>query len=390
MPERSEAGGATGRRSRRREIRLGSMGGFEISLDYSWFLIFVLIIWTLTARIFPSEAPGLSPATYLLMGALGTTLFFASLLGHELAHSYVARWKGIGVEGITLFVFGGMAKTTREADSPGDEFQIAGVGPLASFAFAGLFYAAEALGRWMELGPAYLGVTRYMWFVNLALAIFNLLPGFPLDGGRLLRAIVWKITSDVRTATRVAAAGGRLLGYTIIGLGVFTMLMQRSVIGGLWFVFIGWFLGNAASKSYRHLILHDILANLPARHAMTPNPQTVGPGVTIHELVYEYFLKRPHGAFPVTADGTVIGLITLSQVREIPREEWPRRTVAEVMTPRHDGLFVAPDTPLTTVLRRMSENRMRRVLVAREWRLVGIITGGDLGHWLERAGLAEP
>ncbi|HSR41144.1 MAG TPA: site-2 protease family protein [Longimicrobiales bacterium] len=379
-PVRSSRGGA---------IRLGSVLGFEISLDYSWFVLLFLILGTLSGAVFPGEAPGLGDGTYLLMGTVGTVLFFASLLGHELSHSVVARVKGIEVEGITLFIFGGMARTRSEATTPGDEFQIAGVGPLASFVFAGLFYGLAWGGRQLGLGTAFVSVADYLGLVNLALAIFNLLPGFPLDGGRLFRALVWRLTDDFRRATRVATNGGKWIGYGIAALGVAGIFLGGALVGGLWFVFIGWFLANAAGASYRQVMLREVLGDVTAQDAMTRNPETVSPDLRLDHLVNEHFLKRPYNAFPVTEDGVPVGLVTLSQVKDLPREEWAGRTVAEVMTPLEETLIVEPDSPMPEVLQRMTENETRRVLVAREWELVGIITAGDVTNWLDRAGLVK-
>ncbi len=231
-------------------FRAGAISGFEIRIDSSWFVLFFLMLWSFSAAVFPARFPGLSGVAYFTMGAAATLLLFASLLAHELAHSVVARAKGIPVEGITLFIFGGMARTSMEAESPGDEFQIAGVGPLASIAIAGLlglvWWGGEAFG----LGVEVRGVAGYLAILNLALAFFNLLPGFPLDGGRLFRSAVWKATGDLTRATRYASIGGRVIGYLLIGLG----LLQGYAgawIGGLWLVFIGWFLKNAAVMGLR-------------------------------------------------------------------------------------------------------------------------------------------
>ena len=235
-------------------FRLGSIFGFEIRVDLSWFLIFFLILWSLTESLFPRIYPELSEIAYLLMGVLGTLLFFVSIIAHELAHSLVAKVKGIPVEGITLFLFGGISRTRMDAETPGDEFQIAGVGPLVSLILAGLFALIAWLGRGASWTVAVTGVARYLASINLLLAIFNLLPGFPLDGGRLFRAVVWKITGDFKKATRIASWGGQFLAYIIIALG-FVQLFNGNFLSGCWWILIGWFLANAAEMSYQqHLI----------------------------------------------------------------------------------------------------------------------------------------
>jgi Zn-dependent protease/CBS domain-containing protein len=368
-------------------IALGRVFGFQIDLDYSWFVIFFLILGTFSGVVFPVYVPGLGRDEYLLMGAVGAVLFFISLLVHELAHAFLARWKGIEVEGITLFVFGGMARTRSEAKRPLDELLVAGVGPLASLLLAVLFYSVAYLSDRSGWPAPIFGVAEHLGFLNLALAVFNLLPGFPLDGGRLLRAVVWSITRDVRLATRIATGAGRVLGWLIIAGGVYLLFVGGQLVSGLWFIFIGWFLAQAANASYQQLLLRHVLAGRVARDAMTHFPETVLPDVTLDVLVEDYLMKRPYNSFPVTDDGIVIGMITLSQVKRVPAAEWPSLRVADVMTPLVDTLIVSPQSPMTEVIERMSENETRRVIVAQEWELRGIITGGDIANWLDRAGL---
>ena len=375
--------------SGRGALRLGSISGFEISLDYSWFIIFFVILATFTGAVFPGSLPGLGRVAYLVMGVTGTLLFFTSLLLHELAHSFVARAKGIEVEGITLFIFGGMARTASEASSPGDEFVIAGVGPLASFVLAALFYGAAAGSGALGLGLGTAVVAEYLGFLNLTLAIFNLLPGFPLDGGRLLRATLWKTTGSLRRATRTATRAGRFLGWGIIALGIYSFVVAGGFIGGLWLVFIGWFLANAARASYQQVLLQDLLRPLTAREAMSPDPETVSPDLSLDALVHEYFLRRPYNSFPVVSGGLLLGLITLGRVKQLPREDWQTKTVADIMAPLDETLVVGPETPMTTVLERMRESETRRALVAHERKVLGIISGTDITQRLDRVGLME-
>ena len=383
-----EAGGGTARRRTPVPgIELGSIGGVEVSLDYSWFVLFFLIFGTFTGVVFPAYVPGLARGTYVAMGVVGTFLFFASLLAHELAHAFVAMWKGMEVEGITLFIFGGMARTKEEASRPVDEFLIAGVGPLMSGALAAGFYALAITADQHGWHPAVFGVAGHMAFLNLALAVFNVLPGFPLDGGRLLRSVVWQITGNLTKATHVATAAGKALGWLIVAGGVYLVLVSGELVSGLWFVFIGWFLANAADTTYQQVLLRQVLEGRTAADAMTPFPEVVEPDLTLDVLVNEYFMKRPYNAFPVTEDGIVIGLITLSHVKQVDRSAWKLRKVADVMTPMVDTLIVSPSSPMTDVVERMSENETRRVVVADQWELRGIITGGDVANWLDRAGL---
>ncbi len=378
------------RRGSTQGIVLGSVSGFEISLDYSWFVIFFLILGTFSGVVFPSYVPGLPRQLYLLMGAVGTILFFASLIAHELAHAYVARARGIEVEGITRFIFGGMARTRTEAARPFDEFVIAVVGPLASLALGAGFYALAVTMEERGLAPAVFTVAGHLSFLNLALAAFNVLPGFPLDGGRMLRAVVWSLAGSLRTGTKVAAFAGRGLGWLIIGTGVYYMFVTSQLVTGLWFIFIGWFLANSATASYEQVQLRQVLEGRTAADAMTHAPETVVPDITLDVLVRDYFMKRPYNSFPVVQDGVVIGLITLSQVKQLDHSAWKIRNVADVMTPLADTLIVAPSSPMNEVVERMADNETRRVIVAQEWELKGIITGGDVANWLDRAGLVGP
>ena len=260
-------------------FRVGSVFGIEVRIDYSWFIIFFLILWTFTFAVFPANFPGLSAGTYIAMGVGSTILFFLSLLAHELSHSLVARRRGIPVEGITLLIFGGVARTRMEAETPGDEFLVAVVGPLASIVIGLALFALAWIGANARWHPGIIGSAQYLGFLNIVLAVFNLLPGFPLDGGRLLRAAAWKLTGDPTRATRIASRGGQVLAWLLIGLGVLQMI-QGAFIGGLWLVFIGWFLRNAAGASYSQHLVQQRLEHVSAGEAMTPDPETVPPAIS--------------------------------------------------------------------------------------------------------------
>ncbi|MGH7340277.1 MAG: site-2 protease family protein, partial [Candidatus Rokuibacteriota bacterium] len=300
-------------------FRLGRILGFEIRVDFSWFIIFFLILWSFSSAVFPAQAPGYSGLTYVAMGVAGALLFFGSLVVHELSHSLVARAKGIPVDGITLFIFGGMAHTRSEAETPGDEFVIAGIGPVTSLliavALGGLWYLGS-IGGWSQ---AILVVLQYIAVLNVVLAVFNLLPGFPLDGGRLFRAAVWKFTGSMTRATKVASTAGSWLGYLMVGWGLL-MAFRGNVFGGLWLVFIGWFLRNAAVASYHQVLVKDTLGTGSARQAMTPVPQTVPADISLQALMDGYFLRRRFLSYPVEDRGRPVGIVTLNQVKEVPGE----------------------------------------------------------------------
>jgi Zn-dependent protease/CBS domain-containing protein len=365
-------------------FRLGKILGFEISVDFSWFVIFFLVLWSFSMGLFPAAVPGHTTVAYLVAGVISALLLFASLLAHELSHSVVARAKGIPVEGITLFIFGGIARTRMEASSPGDEFQIAGVGPLSSFFIALGFGALWYLGARLGMPPITLVAAQYLGFLNLILAIFNLLPGFPLDGGRLFRAMLWKLTGDLTRATRIATTAGQWFGFALVALGLLRAF-QGFVLGGLWLVFIGWFLRNAAAMSYRQHLVQSMLEGVTARQAMTPAPQTVPAHVSLAELMDEFFMRQRHLAYPVLDGDRPVGIITLRQVRDVPREDWNQRSASDVMEPADERLTVGLDDAMTHVIEKLQASPVRRVLVLDDGHLEGILTANDVAGWLDRA-----
>ncbi|MEA5567375.1 site-2 protease family protein [Anabaena sp. UHCC 0399] len=364
-------------------FRLGSIFGFEIRIDLSWLVIFFLVLWTLGAGLFPANYPGLDNTTYFGMGIVATLLFFASLLAHELSHSFVARSKGIPVEGITLFIFGGVSRTRMDAETPGDEFQIAVIGPVTSLVLSALFGLLWYIGRNAGWSVVINGVTSYLASINLILAIFNMLPGFPLDGGRVFRSLVWKYTGNLKKATQIASTGGKLLAYLLIFLGLL-QTFGGAVLGGLWFVLIGWFLYTAAEASYEEILLRTSLQGVRAREVMTPYPETVDGDLTLQELVDKYFLSRRYHSFPVMQDSKPIGIITLNKVKDIPREEWIYRTVQEAMIPTEQGISARPEEQMSQILEKMQTSGVRRVLVTQDDLLTGIITTNDIANWLQR------
>jgi len=365
-------------------VRIARLFGFEVRLDLSWFVVFLLVLWTFAQAVFPERNPGLSTAVYIAMAWAGAILFFLSVLLHELAHSAMARARGIQVEGITLFIFGGMARIRSEASNPKDEFLITVVGPLSSAAIGlvllGFARAAQALG----LPEAVSGVTSWLAFLNFVLAAFNLIPGFPLDGGRLFRSLVWQLTQDLRKATRWASLSGRSFGLLLVGLGV-VYLFGGFLVNGMWFIFIGWFLHQAAESSYRQLILRRILEGVRAREAMTRNPETVNPDLALRDLVDEYFLRRRYNSFPVEdSTGRLLGLITLTQVKQIERDRWPTTRVNDVMTQVCDAVTVRPEDTLADVLSKLEGAGVGRALVVTDGRLEGVISRADVAQWLDR------
>jgi len=370
-------------------IRLGSVLGFEIRIDLSWFVIFFLVFWSLSVAVFPEQYPELSRGTHLGMGLAGTLLFFASLLGHELSHALVSRAKGIPVAGITLFIFGGMAWATREPDAPQDELLVAGIGPVTSLVLAGLFHLVAVLASSGGWGPSIVGVAGYLAFINLALAVFNLVPGFPLDGGRVFRALVWKFTGDKAKATRWAVGGGRAFGALLMVLGGVEAL-SGAPLGGLWLVFIGWFLRNLAGTSLQQQLLHDLLEGFVAADLMSPQPEVVSARLPVEELVRGHFMRLRFGSYPVIDDGELVGMVTLEDVKAIPSQSWGSTLVAHVMTPLPECAVVAPRTTVEAALQEMNRPKARgRALVLDRGQLVGIISATDVTRWIQRLRAVE-
>ena len=369
-------------------FRTGSIAGIDIRIDYSWFVIFFLILWTLTRNVFPSAHPGEAPWTYMVMGVAGTLLFFASLLAHELGHSLVARYLGIPVHSITLFIFGGVARTTSEFESPGDEFRIAAAGPASSLALAALFWLISWISTHFGVSVVISGVASWLALINFLLAVFNLFPGFPLDGGRLFRALVWKRTGDVRRATRIATTGGKVFGYLLMVLG-FMNLFSGSGVGGIWLIFLGWFVRMAAESSYVQHVLHRSMAGALARDVMTPDPRTVEPGATLQEFLEEHVIEGRHHSYPVAEHGPAVGLITLDRVRAVRKDERARRTVREAMIPVTSALAVSPGASMGEAMQKLNESPVGRILVMDADRLLGIISQADVARWLERQRLRE-
>ena len=370
-------------------IRVGSVLGFEIRIDLSWFVIFFLVFWSLSEGVFPDQYASESRLTHMVMGLAGTLLFFASLLAHELSHAVVSRRKGIPVESITLFIFGGMALTRGEPEAPRDELLIAGVGPLMSLLLAGVFEAVARLAPPLGLGVPVTGVAEYLAFINLALAIFNMMPGFPMDGGRVFRAIAWSVTGDRTKATRWAVTGGSAFGAVLMVLGG-VQALTGAPLGGLWLVFIGWFLRSLADSSLQQQMMRDVLRNFVASDLMSPRPEVVPGAIPLASLVQDHFMHLRFGSYPVVEGDRLLGMVTLEGVTRVPKSDWGMKTAADAMTPLPECAVVAPGTSMEVALEQMSrESAHGRALVVDGGRLVGIISASDVARWLQRLQAVE-
>lgn len=369
-------------------IPIGRAFGISLRLNYSWFVIFALVTWALAAGYFPATYPTWSLTTRIAAGVITSFVFFGSVLAHELMHSVVAQREGIPVRSITLFIFGGVSEIAEEPKQPKDEFRMALAGPLASLAIGAVFW-----GIWFWLRGAtgtaefISGIAYWLGLINVFLAVFNLIPGFPLDGGRVLRSILWGRSGNLRSATRTASNIGRGVGYAFIFGGIF-LIFRGSWFDGLWLAFIGWFLENAAVGSYRQLAVHDILQGHTASEIMTRDCPVVPPDITIERLVNEHILTSGHRCFPVVAHGHVLGLVTLHDIKMVPRHLWSTTRVGEAMTTFDKLKSVGPNEDLSNVLRILTENDVNQVPVVQDHNVVGMIGRDNLLSFIDiRSGL---
>lgn len=348
-------------------LRIGRILGIPIYVHSSWFIIFALITLSLRTQ-FNSQHPAWSPAQHWSLGVITSLLFFASVLFHELAHSVVAMRYKIPVVSITLFVFGGLARIGREAVTAGQEFNIAIAGPISSYFLSAAFYLlAHHSGRFEMLGAA----AWWLSGINAALATFNLAPGFPLDGGRVLRAIAWGITKDFAKATRIASRSGQLLAYLLILFGVW-QAFNGNWVNGLWLAFIGWFLRTAAQETYAQVAIQSTLAGLRAADIMTPDVPTVPRDMSLEDYVQEV-LRTGRRCHIVTGNGVPVGLVTLHAVRDCPRAEWGNTSVQAVMRKVDEIQWAAPAESVLGILNRMRERDINQMPVLEEGHIVGIV-----------------
>ena len=366
---------------RKRAIEIFKVAGIQVAIDYSWLIIFALILWSLASGYFPAKYPGYSTGSYWLVGLVATILFFGSVLAHELCHAAMGNRLGEEVHRITLFIFGGMAELEHEPKSGLDELKIAAVGPLSSLVMAGIFWLIARGVAATPATPLWQSVFSYLAFINLALALFNLLPGFPLDGGRLVRAALWMHWGDLRRATAAAADWGNTIAWGLIAFGVL-QIFAGVLIGGLWLIFIGLFLRGAASSSYQNMMVGQALSGACVREIMVRDPLVLGPDETVASAIENYFLRCGFGGFPVATDGKVLGVLTLAQVRECPASERASRRISEIMRPADRTIEIAPSASVIDAIQQMATADIGRLLVVDEGKLVGLITRTGVTRYL--------
>jgi Zn-dependent protease/CBS domain-containing protein len=362
-----------------KRLKLFRLLGFNVYIDLSWLFLAVLISWSLARGVFPSRYPALSLSTYWVMGLAGALGLFASIVFHEFAHSLVARREGTPMRGITLFIFGGVAEMGDEPRNPKAEFLIAIAGPASSVFLGGMFLLLAALGKG---GPVSLeAVLRYLGWINLVLAAFNLVPAFPLDGGRVLRSVLWGWQHDLRKATRVASTIGAGFGLLLMGLGIFSFV-SGNFIGGMWWFLIGMFVRNASQSSYQQVLLRQALSGEPVRRFMQPAPVTVSPDISVAQLVDDYIYRYHHKMFPVVERDHLKGCVNLEQVKHVARDEWDRHTVREITAGCSPENIVSPETDAVQALKTMSRKQNSRLMVVDHDHLVGVLSLKDLLQFL--------
>lgn len=365
----------------RRGIPLFSIRDIQIRLDASWFLIFLLILGSLSLGYFPRTYPGAGTAGYWFAGLVATLLFFLSIVGHEVAHALTAERAGIRVPAITLFLFGGVSQMEEEVGSPATEARVAAAGPLASFALAALFWALHrALPA--DTSPLAGAVVLYLAWINAALGVFNLLPGLPLDGGRLLRAVTWHRTGSLRRATRIAANAGKGLALGVILLGALE-LFTGALLGGIWLILIGMFMRSMAEASYQDLVLAQALEDVRVADVAVEHPVTVERRLSLRALVDDHLLQGGFRAYPVVDGGRPVGLISIEDLRGVAPEERDSTTVGERMHPLGPALQVEPDLPLRDALRRLTRAPGGRLLVLHDGELRGLLTKSALLRFVQ-------
>lgn len=361
-------------------VRLGRVAGVEIGVNWTWFLIAGLVVWSLGGVVFPDQNPGLSDTTHWVMAVVAALLFFGSVLLHELGHAVQAQRDEVEIDGITLWLLGGVARFKGMYRTPGAEFRIAAAGPAVTAVIAAVLLALTAT----SLPESVDGVVTWLAYINVIVLVFNLLPALPLDGGRLLHAAIWRARDDLRSATRVAAAIGRGFGLTLIVLGLLGFVLGAG-FGGLWLVLIGWFIRMAADSEAQHLRMRQALTGLRVRDLMSSDPVTVQRGVTVGRFMDETARGTRYTTYPVLSDGHPIGLLTFRCVADVPRDEWDARTVEECMRPLEDVTRLAPDDAAEEVLGDVAGGDPRRALVMEGDRLTGILSVTDLVRGVEAA-----
>jgi Zn-dependent protease/CBS domain-containing protein len=372
-------------------IPLGRIAGFPVKVNWSVLVILWLFTWSLASGWLPGDVKGYSPAVYWLAGACGALVLLASLLAHELAHAVVARRAGVSVESVTLWLFGGVTTLGGEAKTPKAAFRIAIAGPATSLVLAAMFGGLAVALHTVHAAAIAVSVARWLFVINLLLGLFNLLPGAPLDGGRVLRAYLWRRHGDSVRAGIGAAHAGRVVAFILIALGLAEFLVG-GLVGGVWLAFIGWFIFAASREEETRISTQQLFAGVRVADAMTARPHTAPGSITVEDFIQRYVLGDRHSAYPVAErDGSIMGLVTLRQLRDLAPSRRATTSVRDIALPLHNVPTAAPQEPLSALLQRMAPVGPRsRALVIDGSEVVGIITPSDLTRLIDVYRLAQP
>jgi len=350
--------------------------GIPIRIHFSWLIVFGLITWSLSTFYFPHVAPDLPVASYWMKGVLAALLLFASVAFHELSHSFVAQRYSISIESITLFVFGGVAQMKGEPPHPKAEFWIALAGPLSSIFLSGIFFMISGF-----VSGGAKALSTYLAQINLFISLFNLIPGFPMDGGRILRSAIWGKTRNFFYATQKASGIGRKIALFFIFIGVFSLFTRMP--GGLWLMLIGWFLYSAAQTSYQQSSLQETLSGVKVQDVMVKDMIVMSPNVSVEEAVNKYFLRYGYGGFPVLDGEKLLGIVTLKETMAVPRESWPMTKVSDIVTPHDSKWAVSPEDSVTKSLEMMVTEDKGRLAVMEKGKVIGLITRNGVARYIQ-------
>lgn len=364
-------------------VNIGKILGIPIRIHWTLWFVFLLIAWSLAVGYLPltypqSRYPEMTPTINWIVGTLSALVLFVSVLVHELSHSYIARKNGLPIARITLFFFGGVSEMSEEPQDAALEVRMAAAGPLTSFAIAAVLGALWYIGVLVSFPTPVIAVLGYNALINGALGAFNLIPAFPLDGGRVLRGSLWRSEKDLLRATRNATRVSEILSLLMIAAGLLLIVFTADFVNGVWIVFLGWFIRSGAESSLQQTQMTEALHGVSVGEIMTKNPLTVAPGITVQGLVNDYFLVHPHGGYPVVEGNRLQGVVTMSSVRSIPREKRESETVAQAMVPLVRVVTIAPSASAADAMQKMAQKQIGRLVVADGDNLLGIITRGDV------------
>ena len=359
-------------------VNIGRIIGIPIRIHWTLWLVFVLIAWSLADGYLPQTYPSLSATEDWIVGVVSAILLFVSVLLHELSHSYIAKKNGLPIARITLFFFGGVSEMSEEPKDPGLEVRMAAAGPLTSFAIAGVLGGMWIVGRLVNFPTAVIAILGYNALINVGLGAFNLIPAFPLDGGRVLRGSLWRGSRNLLKATRSATRVSEILSLLIIAAGLLLIVVTADFFNGIWIIFLGWFIRSGAETSLRQTQVTEALHGVSVGDVMTQNLLTVPPDLTVQQLVNDYFLVHPHGGYPVVQGDRLLGIVTMSSVRSIPREKRELEKVSQAMVPFERIVTISPTASAADAMQKIAQANVGRLLVTDGPKILGVVTRGDL------------